>query len=354
MNHKILVVCHSNRSLGAEEVIRFLVSESLRSKNCSYHFGIHKGVKISNQALIAYEVEHQSFFERLLFEQRTLPKIIEQDEYDYVLSLQNFILKNYRVRTGLLIHQGLMVIKYKYPFYEIQLRVRVAIQKLLFSLFQRYVHDFFVQLPWMKQQLKSTFSIESKNIHVIRTHGLHRNETKLADTTGLVNLIYPASGFHYKNHRMILNGLKLIDKKLWDNLQIDFTLNADDNVLTRQLHNSVTRLRLPIRFIGTIDHSDLLQRYNSQMVIFSSLVESQGMPLIEAMQAGTTIICLDIPFARQSLTDYPNALFFNSSEDLANILKTILNGELILNNYHKVQLKNDSKSLITFLEEDIL
>jgi len=153
---------------------------------------------------------------------------------------------------------------------------------------------------------------------------------------------------------VILNGLKLIDKKLWDNLQIDFTLNADDNVLTRQLHNSVTKLRLPIRFIGTIDHSDLLQRYNSQMVIFSSLVESQGMPLIEAMQAGTTIICLDIPFARQSLTDYPNALFFNSSEDLANILKTILNGELILHNYHKVQLKNDSKSLITFLEEDIL
>lgn len=350
VKRKILVLCHSNRSLGALEVIRFVAQEAAYSTNTIYHFGVFQGMKIDNLVPIAYEVNLQSFFQRLMFERFELPKIIQREQYDQVLSLQNFVLKNYKIPTGLLVHQGLMLMSYPYPSYEIKLRLKVFVQKLLFRFFKQDVNDFYVQLPWMKEQLILKYGIHPNIIHVVRTHEVqtvHQTKTVFGER---LNLIYPASGFHYKNHTMVVDALTLLNKNLYSSINVTFTLNQNDNKYTRLLNKTVNTKQLPIELIGSITHDKLLKRYYTDILLFPSLVESQGFPLIEAMHSGTLIVCIDLPYARDSLVNYENVLYFESARHLTDIFITLIERKYVKKNENKTQ-SIEFPSLISHFEE---
>lgn len=350
MKRKILVLCHSNRSLGALEVIRFVAQEAAHSTNTIYHFGVFQGMKIDYLVPIAYEVNLQSFFQRLMFERFELPKIIQREQYDQVLSLQNFVLKNYKIPTGLLVHQGLMLMSYPYPSYEIKLRLKVFVQKLLFRFFKQDVNDFYVQLPWMKEALIQKYGIQPNVIHIVRTHEVQSlHQSKIAHGKNL-NLIYPASGFHYKNHTIVIDALTLLKKNFYSNINVSFTLNQYENSYTRILNKAVNTKQLPIEFIGSISHDKLLKRYYNDILLFPSLVESQGFPLIEAMHAGTLIVCIDLPYTRDTLVNYENVMYFKSAIHLSEIFTTLLEAKLVKNKIIKTQTI-EYPSLISQFEE---
>jgi glycosyltransferase involved in cell wall biosynthesis len=350
MKRKVLVVCHSNRSLGALEVIKYLAQEAIQSTTSIYHFGVFNGIEFAREVALAYEVNHRSFFQRVVFERFELPKIIRQGEYDYVLSLQNFLLKNYRVPTGLLVHQGLMMFDYNYPAYEFKLQLKIILQKLLFRLFQRHVTNFYVQLPWMKEKLIEKYRIQPEVISVVRTHEIQTAPQKFVQNHLSPRFIYPASAYDYKNHAIIVEGLELLMPKDLRTMKIQFTLNEAENRYSTSLSNKVKQSQLPIEFIGTIKHSELLYRYESHILLFSSLVESQGFPLIEAMKAGALIVAINLPYAKETLLDYPNVMYFDSAESLANIFRSILNNDYSM--VPNIESKRmDYPSLVMHLEK---
>jgi glycosyltransferase involved in cell wall biosynthesis len=133
-------------------------------------------------------------------------------------------------------------------------------------------------------------------------------------------------------------------------MKIQFTLNEDDNRYAKSLYNKVKQSQLPVEFIGTIDHNELVEQYRSHILIFPSLIESQGFPLTEAMQVGAMIVCIDRPYARESLLDYPNVKYFDSSASLAKIFQSLLTDGYIID-----QLKSSNRfvypSLIKHLEK---
>jgi glycosyltransferase involved in cell wall biosynthesis len=350
MKRKVLVVCHSNRSLGALEVIKCLAQEAIQSTTNVYHFGVFKGIELTNEVPFAYEVNHRSFFQRVMFERFELPRVIRQGEYDYVLSLQNFVLGNYRVPTGLLVHQGLIMLDYDYPIFEGKLKLKVFLQKLLFRLFQRHVKNFYVQLPWMKEKLIEKYRIQPEAISIVRTHEIQTGFQGMIQNHSSFQFIYPASAYDYKNHAVIVEALQRLKTEDLRKMKIQFTLNEGENRYATSLSNKVKQSQLPIEFIGTIKHSELVHRYESHSLLFSSLVESQGFPLIEAMKAGSLIVAINLPYAKQTLLDYPNAMYFDSAESLANIFKSILNDQypMVPNIYSK---RFEHPSLVMHLEE---
>lgn len=78
--------------------------------------------------------------------------------------------------------------------------------------------------------------------------------------------------------------------------------------------------------VGYLSDEELKALYsNTAGLIFPSLYEGFGLPLLEAMTCSCPIICSDIPSSREVCGDA--AQFFNaqSAEDLTNKIRTILN-----------------------------
>ena len=136
------------------------------------------------------------------------------------------------------------------------------------------------------------------------------------DSSGL-RLFYPAAGYPHKNHRIF------------------------DGLLSRDLEGLIDRLVLTLpskRFsdapkwlscVGQLSHAECLSEYEkADALIFPSLLESYGLPLVEAMVIGIPIIAADLPYARGLCGD--EGIYFNpaSSESLIDgckELKTRLN-----------------------------
>lgn len=349
LKRKILVVCHSSKSFGALEVIRFLAQESIKSANCDFHFGVFTGTSLPQGVKKAYEVHLKSFYQRWVFERSLLPEIIKKNNFDYVLSIQNFNLVNFKVPNGLIMLNGLILIDFNYPIYEIKLRFKINMQKILFNFFKSNINDFFVPLPWMKTSLTEAFGIDSNKINLTYIHDYVPISDKLATIPEKLQIIYPAKGFFYKNHNIIVEALKLMDINKVKKFSFEFTLDLS-NFYSKILFSDIQKSNLPIDFVGTIKHEQLMSMFSERILIFPSLVESQGFPLVEAMNMGCLIISIDLPYARESLSNYKNVFYFDSVTSLVFVFESICMGifpSITDENTHNLKYN----SLISYLEK---
>jgi glycosyltransferase involved in cell wall biosynthesis len=179
--------------------------------------------------------------------------------------------------------------------------------------------DFYVQLPFLKQQLIDQHHINPKQIHVSSTYQFTSLKNPEAITTRKGYYIYPATPFHYKNHHMILGALKLLPESIKRNIVIEFTFDANDNAYSIKLSNIVIENQLPVKFIGSLDHESLIEKYNSYTLLYPSLLESLGFPLIEAKSIYSPIMAIDLSYSREALGNYENVTYFKSLEELIKI-----------------------------------
>ncbi len=139
-------------------------------------------------------------------------------------------------------------------------------------------------------------------------------------------LLYIGTFQPRKNIPVTIEILKNLDLKLvlaGNQKAHNFDRKIDEAIEKNNLHDRVI-------FPGWIDEEDkpaLLQ--SAECLVFPSLYEGFGIPVIEAMAAGTTVVCSDIPVLREIAGDA--ALFCNpkNSEDFArNIQKVLSDKEL--------------------------
>ena len=70
---------------------------------------------------------------------------------------------------------------------------------------------------------------------------------------------------------------------------------------------------LKINFLGLIDHNELLSNLKKvEFLIFPSLRESFGLPLIEGIQANCKILCSNLNFAHELIS---SSYFFNPNDE---------------------------------------
>jgi glycosyltransferase involved in cell wall biosynthesis len=115
---------------------------------------------------------------------------------------------------------------------------------------------------------------------------------------------YPASFYEHKNHSLLKN-IKSHD------------MPFSELVLTINPENNPDPFCNFINCIGEISNERVFEYYsNTDVLIFLSLTESYGLPLVEAMFLGIPIICPNLPYARVLCQD--QAIYFNvvSAESL--------------------------------------
>jgi glycosyltransferase involved in cell wall biosynthesis len=168
------------------------------------------------------------------------------------------------------------------------------IARWLFRRNIRYASDFIVQTEAMKSTLIDSYPELKNRIHIIPQPapdwliGAQLKRTNFYNKTDSgMRLFYPAAYYPHKNHR-ILKGIK--SSLTWPVSELILTIPDSLNP------NS----SLPwIKCVDRLEPDAVLSFYRTaDALLFLSLSESLGFPLVEAMWIGLPIICPDLPYAR--------------------------------------------------------
>lgn len=150
--------------------------------------------------------------------------------------------------------------------------------------------------------LEENYGIASAKIDVIHT-GYGREYRRIDDEQRLADvrtahglhkpfLFYPAATWPHKNHLALLSALKLmIERWKFDGELVLTGIAMEKN---NEVVREISRLGLErfVRVLGYVPRQDLPCLYSlASLLVFPSLFEGFGIPLVEAMACGCPVVC---------------------------------------------------------------
>jgi hypothetical protein len=173
---------------------------------------------------------------------------------------------------------------------------KYGIARAVFRFNQRRPHAFMVQTDTMKEALVRTYPDIRNKVHVIRqpvpawlldTKLKRTGRRGIRDTA--LDLFYPAAAYPHKNHG-ILSRIQEAGG--------EWPLNKLTLTISPAMHPN-PRVRW-IECVGLLPADEVIKAYrDTDALLFLSVAESYGLPLVEAMWIGLPIICPDLPYARE-------------------------------------------------------
>lgn len=176
-----------------------------------------------------------------------------------------------------------------------------------FSLFEIYFFfatkkfNFIVQSKSVKERLISSNLYNNKIIYIFPFFKMPNrllNSEKEALNKGHI-FIYPANGEEHKNHNQLLDGWTLLSKeKIFPKLILTIS-NEEYPALFKRIEHLKSLHKLVIENLGSAPHSLVLENLEqSSALIYPSLFESLGIPLLEAKQINLPIISSELDYVR--------------------------------------------------------
>ena len=119
-----------------------------------------------------------------------------------------------------------------------------------------------------------------------------------------LRLFYPAAGYPHKNHALLRAMHNSFGRDRTPAVQIIVTLTAEE---------AKPLASIPwVRNVGRLSAADVGSHYACfDALFFPSLLESCGLPLVEAMTLGLPVVCADLPYARWMCGE--DAIYFDPS-----------------------------------------
>ena len=266
-----------------------------------------------NVKVINYPWIKKSWFHRLYFDYFIAHKIVKEYKADEVLSLQNLTIHKARTKQILYLHQPLPFVEKKYKLTENMMFwvYQNIISKMIYKSIVK-ADKVIVQTNWMKDACLIKVNTNPSKI-VIKQPEIEitvKKEYK-HQVNGKKIFFYPASGLVYKNHKIIVESVKILKEQNMANFTVVFTLNGNENSNVKKLYKIVQDFDLPIEFIGQISRDKVYEYYNRSILIFPSYIETFGLPLLEAKMHRCPILASDCAFSHEILDGYNNCSFFN-------------------------------------------
>ncbi len=144
-------------------------------------------------------------------------------------------------------------------------------------------------------------------------------------------MYYPAATWPHKNHKMLLAAVGLLKEKYLFDGQLVLTgiaKKSNDEIL-----QEITRLKLDdtVKILGYIPYEDLPYLYNmARLLVFPSLFEGFGIPLVEAMACGCPIVCSNATSIPEVVGDAGVIFDPFSPEDMAEKIWQLWNDDVKL------------------------
>ena len=142
-------------------------------------------------------------------------------------------------------------------------------------------------------------------------------------------MFYPANFWPHKNHRMLLTAYGIFLSRNPDQ-EIDLVFTGAMDGFEQELKNAVSRMGLAnrVHFLGFLPEDQLAAVWQGcAFLIFPSLYEGFGIPVLEAMSCGKPVLCSNVTSLPEVAGDA--ALYFDprKPEDITRCIERILRDE---------------------------
>jgi len=170
-----------------------------------------------------------------------------------------------------------------------------------------------VATRWTRESLVASYGIPREKVVVIPCGIGPRTGTRETTDARDPFILYPAHTFPHKNHLRLLDALALVHKKRGVRVRCVCTGRLTSFFATIAARRAALGLTDQVEFRGYVPDSELDHLYSrSRFLIFPSLFEGFGLPLVEAFAHGTPVACSEHPVLREVAGDA--ALFFDGED----------------------------------------
>lgn len=175
-------------------------------------------------------------------------------------------------------------------------RLRLRFEQAVAYWFRRRCSGYWVQTPSMARAIKSWYGEENVVINTM-PFVVPVTSTTLCEVRRF-DFIYVADGEAHKNHRRLIEAwVFLACEGVRPSLAL--TLSERDIKLKSWVDDQIEKHDLNIIDLGKLEHEKVLEEYRqSRALIFPSISESFGLPLVEAAQIGLPILAAELDFVR--------------------------------------------------------
>lgn len=208
-----------------------------------------------------------------------------------------------RARTIVFMQNRYLIDNIKLDSFPLGTRLRLIAERLWLSSCIGNADEFAVQTPTMKI-LTETKTHNRVPVHVRpfveKPDGYTRSATAPeADRSKELDFVYVATGEPHKNHHALIAAWCLLAKEgLYPSLGLTLDSRRFE-ALCEEIEGSKRKHGVKIINMGELARADVLALYKkSGALIFPSVFESFGMPLIEARQAGLAILASELDYVR--------------------------------------------------------
>ena len=363
---RIAILAHNLRIAGGY-VIGTNFIKSLRQVACKHRFLILTPAKVGYEDIELPDASTMVVYDRGkitkprwkydLFE---IPRLIKSFEPHVILGLGNMGLSVPNCKQAIFIHKPHLVYPPKYYRREVYLaRGRNWLLKARLKRCLRYTDLIFCQTPVMRDRFSQVFDYPQGNIKIMPM-GVSEFIKAKPETTGTIgflkqggyfNLLFLSKFYAHKNFEILISLFKKHRGKLED-IRFIITISPEQHPNAPAFLRSIERYDLSEHIVnmGPLKPIEVASYYyNSDALFLPTLLETFGLPYIEAMHFGLPILTSDLDFARFVCGD--SAEYFNPW-DVDDVLNKILNfknnrqlREALVSN-GKSQLRRFSKSWV--------
>ena len=173
-----------------------------------------------------------------------------------------------------------------------------------------------------RDHIVETMGVDAGKVHAIHLDAIPHFDDAAIEDAGYLHgvkvrhglpdgfLFYPANNWPHKNHATLFAARRLAQATLGRPLPLVLTGAEVDGVDPWQRVISATDRADGVRYLGYVPDADLPGLYAlSIALVFPSLFEGFGMPVLEAMRAGCPVVCSHAPSLREIAGNA--ALYFN-------------------------------------------
>jgi glycosyltransferase involved in cell wall biosynthesis len=203
-----------------------------------------------------------------------------------------------------------------------------------------------VQTNLMKDKLARNLKISKSLIKIFPIFPKLKKVNSLKRSTQ--KFIYVASGENHKNHKRLIDAMGSASSRL--NKPIHLYLTLTENKFNSLIKgNNKNNPKLMIKNLGLLKQDMLYEKYSELgYLIYPSLYESFGLPLVEAAQLDLVVIASDLPYVNEIISNYYSfdPLDIN---DISLIIEKVVN----LNdpNTSLLKIKSEEIALINYIND---
>lgn len=188
--------------------------------------------------------------------------------------------------------------------YKLKTAIRLCFEILIFRTLRGRVSKYIVQTQTMREGLRNWMKkrriYREYEIKVSPFFEFFKNDSKVAidNKNKKWDFIYVADGEPHKNHLALIDALKALASEGL-NPTLALTLGNRDSALLRLIESEAKKHNLSIVNLGALTREELTAAYGaSRALIFPSVTESFGLPLLEARTLGLPIVAGELDYVR--------------------------------------------------------